>query len=157
MALITELVRAIAVVGGPAQDAAASAVHQEANQATEYEVPSGRYPFQLAQSVSWREPVAPPSKLLESDARPLLVEESSRVPVHVVSPEVFGPQAQPRAAHEVWVGEHHVCLGVIEERVGVEIGRADSEPAVVHDPHLRMYVGAWAVDCHLLQGDCHSR
>ena len=54
MALITELVRAIAVVVGRAPETARSAVHQEADQATEHEVPSGGYPFQLAQAVSGR-------------------------------------------------------------------------------------------------------
>ena len=50
--------------------------------------------------------------------------------------EVLGPQPQPRRAGDLLVVGDDVHLGVVEERVGVEVGRADREPAVVDDADL---------------------
>ena len=54
--------------------------------------------------------------------------------------EVLGPQPQPRGAGELGVVGDDVHLGVVEQRVRVEVRRADRQPAVVDDPDLRVHV-----------------
>ena len=49
---------------------------------------------------------------------------------------VLGPQPQPCVAREGGVAGHDVHLGVVEERVFVEVGRPDRQPGVVHDADL---------------------
>ena len=50
--------------------------------------------------------------------------------------EVLLPELQPRGAGERRVAGHDVDLGVVEQRVLVEVGGADGEPGVVDDPDL---------------------
>ena len=54
--------------------------------------------------------------------------------------EVFCPQAQARLEGEGGIVADEVHLGVVEERVLVQVRRADREPGVVDDPDLRMDV-----------------
>ena len=53
---------------------------------------------------------------------------------------VLGPQAQPGLRGRACVAGHHVELGVVEQRVLVEVGRADRQPAVVDDADLRVHI-----------------
>src|SRR5439155_822737 len=47
--------------------------------------------------------------------------------------EVLRPESQPRSASDARVLAHEVHLRVVEQRVVVEVRRADREPAVVDD------------------------
>ena len=82
-------------------------------------------------------------ELLGGDRAPALVDHGLRLIVgdrlHV-DLEVLRPQPQPRLASEIRVVGDDVHLGVVEQRVGVEVGRADGEPAVVDDPDLGVHV-----------------
>jgi hypothetical protein len=53
---------------------------------------------------------------------------------------MFGPEAQSRLARALAIADLHVELRVVEEGVGVEVGRADRQPAVVDDADLRVDV-----------------
>jgi len=77
-------------------------------------------------------------QLLGGDRAPQLVEDGGRVPADLAlgSLEVLRPQPQPRRACNLLVVGDDVHLGVVEQRVGVEVGRSDREPAVVHDADL---------------------
>src|SRR6476620_12459151 len=60
---------------------------------------------------------------------------------------MLGPEAQARLSCEARVMGDDVHLGVVEERVLVEIRGAQGQPAVVDDCDLRVYVdrvGTWA-------------
>ena len=50
--------------------------------------------------------------------------------------EMFRPEAQPRLPGELGVVADDVHLGVVEERVLVQVGGAEGEPVVVDDPDL---------------------
>ena len=50
--------------------------------------------------------------------------------------QVLGPQPHPRVARQLGVVGDDAHLGVVEQRVGVEVRRADDQPAVVDDRHL---------------------
>ena len=54
--------------------------------------------------------------------------------------EVLRPQAEARRPRQLRVVGDHVDLGVVEERVVVQVGRADREPVVVDDAHLGVHV-----------------
>ena len=60
--------------------------------------------------------------------------------VRGVDLEMLGPQAQPGRAGEVGVVGDDVHLGVVEQRVGVQVRRPDGQPAVVDDPDLGVHV-----------------
>ena len=78
-------------------------------------------------------------ELLESDRAPALVHDrvgivaGDRVHVHL---EVLGPQPQSGLTGELGVVGDDVHLGVVQQRVSVQIGRPDREPPIVDDPHL---------------------
>ena len=59
-----------------------------------------------------------------------------------VQVQVLGPQAQPGVAGQLGVVGDDVHLGVVEQRVGVQVGRADRQPAIVDDPDLGVHVQA---------------
>lgn len=67
---------------------------------------------------------------------PHVVDDVGRFPVDValLSLQVFGPQAQAGRPDHLLVVGHDVDLGVVEERVFVEVGRPDGHPFVVDDP-----------------------
>ena len=52
---------------------------------------------------------------------------------------MLGPEPQPGLARE-GVACHDVHLGVVEERVLVEVGRPNRQPGVVDDPDLGVNV-----------------
>ena len=53
---------------------------------------------------------------------------------------MLGPETEPRVTCEGLVVYDDIDLGVVEERVFVEIGGPDGQPAVVHDRDLRVHV-----------------
>ena len=53
---------------------------------------------------------------------------------------MLGPETQPRLPRQRGVVADDVHLGVVEERVLVEVRGADREPAVVDDADLRVHV-----------------
>src|SRR5439155_14858632 len=54
--------------------------------------------------------------------------------------EVLGPEPHPRLAGALRVADDDVQLRVVEERVLVQVRRADRQPAVVDDADLRVHV-----------------
>jgi hypothetical protein len=50
------------------------------------------------------------------------------------------PQPQPDLSHERRVADDDIALRVVEERVLVEVRRADREPGIVDDRRLRVDV-----------------
>src|SRR5579862_7909609 len=52
------------------------------------------------------------------------------------TPVVLGPKSQAGLPGELTVVGHDVGLGVVVQPAGVEVGRADRQPAVVDDRHL---------------------
>ena len=81
-----------------------------------------------------------PFELLGGDRLPQLVDDDVRRPVDVVASEVLAPEAQPRLPGKCSVAGHDVQLGVVEERVLVQVGRPDRQPRVVDDPDLGVHV-----------------
>jgi len=73
---------------------------------------------------------------------PELVDDAARVAAELLhrTLEVLRPEAQAGSADERLVPEDDVHLGVVEERVLVQIRRTDGQPAVVDDPDLRVHV-----------------
>ena len=82
-------------------------------------------------------------ELLLGDRVPPLVDELCRLSsTHLFDREleVLGPQPLPCRAGELRLATDEIDLGVVEERVLVQIRRADRQPAVVDDPDLRVDV-----------------
>jgi hypothetical protein len=71
---------------------------------------------------------------------PQLVDHARRVTVDVLAAEVLAPESQAGGAHDVLVAGDHASLGVVEERVLVEVRGPDRQPAVVDNPELRVHV-----------------
>ena len=53
---------------------------------------------------------------------------------------MLGPEPQPGLACDGGIARHDVHLGVVEERVLVEVGRPNGQPGVVDDPDLGVNV-----------------
>jgi hypothetical protein len=87
----------------------------------------------------WK-PGVPARELLTRDRLPEAIHDliRRRGEVGLVELEVLGPQAHACLADDVGVAADDVHLGVIEERVPVEVRGADREPRVVDDAHLRV-------------------
>ena len=74
---------------------------------------------------------------------PVLVDQLDRVDVLDLlgrELEVLGPQPDPSRPRDALVERDDVHLGVVEERVRVQVRRPEREPAVVDDPDLRVHV-----------------
>src|SRR5579864_1008476 len=75
---------------------------------------------------------------------PDLVDYAARITVGFLF-EVLLPEPKPRRANKGGVTDDDVHLRVVEERVLVQVRRADSEPRVVDDPDLCVHVHRRAV------------
>src|SRR4029450_2430838 len=77
-------------------------------------------------------------ELLGANRLPALVDDVCWVARHVARRELemFGPEAQPRLRSQWGIGRDDIELRVVEERVVVEMGRADRQPRVVDDADL---------------------
>ena len=89
-------------------------------------------------------PIATPASLglLMRDRLPEPVNDLHRIALEVANRtlQVLAPEPSPYPGNGRAVGDGQVHLGVVEERVFVEVGRADSEPAVVDDAHLCVHI-----------------
>src|SRR5436190_3850250 len=84
-----------------------------------------------------------PRDLLLRDREPVLVDELDRVAFADLSNwqlEMLRPEALARRTRKRGLAADEVHLCVVEERVLVEVCRADRQPAVVDDPDLRVDV-----------------
>ena len=78
-------------------------------------------------------------ELLLGDRKPALVDEHGRLAsTYLVEREleVLGPEALASRASQLGLAADEVDLAVVEERVLVQVRRADRQPAVVDDPDL---------------------
>ena len=80
--------------------------------------------------------------VLLGERPPHLVDDACRLAGDLAGRplEVLRPQAEPGRARERLVLDDDVHLRVVEERVLVEVRRAEGEPAVVDDADLRVHV-----------------
>ena len=76
---------------------------------------------------------------LVRERTPDLVDDAARIAFRGLL-EVLLPEPQARGADERLVPQDDVQLGVVEERVLVEVRRADCHPGVVDDSDLRVHV-----------------
>src|SRR4029079_17907420 len=91
----------------------------------------------------------PPLEALLGERLPQLVEDTCGIAVDLLARalEVLLPEPEAHLARELRIADDDIALRVVEERVLVEIRRADREPGVVDDRRLRMdvhRVAAWA-------------
>ena len=84
----------------------------------------------------------PTRVLLFGDRLPEPVDDVYRVArkIPLGSLQVFCPQPLPRGPGELTIAGHDVHFAVVEERVLVEVRRAERQPAIVDDPDLRVDV-----------------
>ena len=96
---------------------------------------------------------SPPLEPLLCERLPQLVEHARRVAVDLLTwpLEVLLPQPEPHLARERGVTHYDVALGVVEERVLVEVRRADRGPGVVDDRRLGMDVDRVAARPRLVE------
>src|SRR5215207_5579 len=99
---------------------------------------------QLAEAVRARLSAVAPLALPPGDRDPETIDDVGRISGDLVlrQAQVLAPEAQPRAARERGVADLDVDLRVVEERMRVEVGRADRQPPVVDDADLRVDVEA---------------
>src|SRR4051812_11366986 len=102
-----------------------------------------------------REWLAVPSalELLGREWPPKLIDDLGRVAVELGHGmfEMFAPEAEASRLREGSVAADDVHLGVVEERVLVQVGRADGEPVVVDDTDLGVHVDGTAAGAGLGQ------
>src|SRR5947207_2810475 len=119
------------------------AVDDEALQRPEQPPRAPRDRRQPDEPVRERLAAVAPGNLLFGSREPVLVDELDRVAIadgldwHL---EMLRPEALARGARKRGLAADEVHLGVVEERVLVEVGGADRQPAVVDDPDLRVDV-----------------
>src|SRR5439155_12180329 len=110
-----------------------STVDQKPLQRTEQRHRAARDPWQLLQAMRSRISAPATLELLGGDRAPQLIHDARGLTGHIVERalQVLGPQAQANIAGKALVAAHEVHLGVVEQRVLVEVGRADREPGIV--------------------------
>jgi hypothetical protein len=94
-----------------------------------------------------------PLEPLGRERLPELVEHTGRVAVDLLARplEVLLPEPQPNLARERRIADDDVRLGVVEERVLVQVRRADRQPLVVDDGRLGMDVDGLAARAGLVE------
>src|SRR6059058_275736 len=108
-----------------------SAVDDEAVQRPQQRARPAREAGKAEQAMRQRLAAFAPFELLGGDRLPQLVDDDVRRPADVVASEVLAPEAQPRLPGKCSVAGHDVQLGVVEERVLVQVRRPDRQPRVV--------------------------
>src|SRR5207248_1539495 len=78
---------------------------------------------------------------------PQVVDHTARIAAELRrrTLEMLRPETGPGGANERLVAKDDVHLGVVEERMLVQVGRADGQPGVVDDPNLRVHVHGLSV------------
>ena len=101
---------------------------------------AARHAGQLDQVVGQRRAARRRSSCSDAIGRQCSSTSRAGSPADVVALEVLGPQPQAGVAGERRVAGDDVDLGVVEQRVLVEVGGADREPRVVDDADLGVHV-----------------
>jgi len=81
----------------------------------------------------------------------VLVDHDVWIAVDVVPLQVLAPEAESRRARRLRVAYDEVDLGVVEERVLVQVRGADRQPLVVDDADLRVHVDGATVRAVLVE------
>jgi hypothetical protein len=87
-------------------------------------------------------PLLDQAQLLGGDRPPEFIDEGRRTTAEprLVVLEVLGPEADSGLAHKPFVVNDDVLFGVLQQRVRVEVRRADGQPAIIDDADLCMNV-----------------
>src|SRR5207237_4919134 len=116
----------------------ASAVDHEALERPEEAPRAARDVREAAQPVHRLLAALEAGELLVGERPPELVDDLRRIALELLRRplQVLRPQPDARRARELGVARRDVHLGVVEERVLVQVRRAEREPLVVDDPDL---------------------
>ena len=119
-----------------------SAVDKQTVNGSEERHRSARNAWELEQPMGQRFAAPSALELLAGDRAPQRVDDSGRLAGDLLDRalQMLGPEPQPCLASDRGVAGHDVHLGVVEERMLVEVGRPNRQPGIVDDPDLRVNV-----------------
>src|SRR4051812_6552057 len=117
---------------GSQSSATPSAVDEQPGEGAERAGGLRRNVRQPYDAMGHRQARLPPLELLVADRHPELVEDVGRIAAQLLEGqlEVLGPETEARLACHLRIMADDVHLGVVEERVLVQVRRADRQPAV---------------------------